>query len=221
MKRPTSALVLVFGALVALADGCSGRSIVIGGDPLGSGGNGGSDTGGVVGGGVASAAATGGVFGLGGSSAPGGSSIPVGGTAPASGGSTAEGGADGVVDPYPRVAYEDGQGYRRSCPQSESAWGFTCWNFDNQPHACQPSGDPYCNACSCAVPCETSADCPAGITGQPAECIGSATTVKSCFLVCTEGDPPCPLGMTCSLYPGVYTDVCVWLSEKPFGQPPI
>ncbi|HEX6764188.1 MAG TPA: hypothetical protein VF103_01895 [Polyangiaceae bacterium] len=243
MRRPASTLVLVLAALVALAHGCSGRSIVIGGDPLGAGGTDAASVvtggGGVVSGGafptggvgvggtipVGGTQATGGfvVGGAGGALATGGTTIPVGGTSSAVCGYNegGEGNAEGIFDPYPCVAYEDGEGYRRSCPRYEDTWGFTC--FANGGLSCSPNGNPYCAACSCAVPCETGADCPLGITGQPADCIGSETLAKSCFLLCIDGESgvECPRGMTCTRYPGVDRDVCVWVSYEPFGQPPI
>ena len=221
MNRAALGFGVFLGLFVAVGPGCSARSLVIGGDPLGDEGDGAT-------GGAGGTSASGGaimVSGSGGAQASGGSIIPAGGTSPSIGGSAIQGGvgADGgsgdAVDPYPRVSWESGQGYRRSCPRYDDAWGFTCWHFDGETHGCRPSGDPYCNACMCALPCETGDDCPNGITGHEADCIASATTTPSCFLVCDDG--PCPTGMECTKYPGADRFVCMWLSEPPIGQPPL
>jgi hypothetical protein len=220
MSHRALALALWVGALAAAAPSCSGRSVVTGGAPASGGAF--SSGGALVSGGVAGSTVTGGV-GIGGASgtpAAGGSLIPVGG-ASTGGSQTAEGGEGSVVDPYPRVAWEDGQGYRRSCPQYDGVWGFTCWHFDGGPgsSSCSPTGDPYCNACSCAIPCGSLVECPRGVGQHEAVCIGTSDTVLSCFLYCPDGI--CPAGMTCMRYPGGADKVCVWVSEQPFGQPPL
>jgi hypothetical protein len=219
MNRGTLGFGVFSGLTLAVALGCSARSIVIGGDPLGDAGEGASTPamGGISAGGTFAG-------GSGGSSATGGTLIPIGGTSSSTGGSAtqggigAEGGGD-ALDPYPRVSWEDGQGYRRSCPPYEDAWGFTCWNFQDETRGCRPNGDPYCNACMCAVPCDGGRDCPLGITGHEADCISSATTTPSCFLVCDDG--LCPYGMTCTKYPAADRFVCMWLSEQPIVEPPV
>jgi hypothetical protein len=203
MTRRALSIALWFALLSAAASGCSGHSVVIGGDPFGEAGQ--PSSGGALPGGGFSGSSSSGDSGFGGGS--------LGGT----GGQSAAGGAGGLFDPYPLVAYEGGQGYRHSCPHYDEVWGFTCWNFADGPRSCKPSGDPYCNACSCAVPCEDGTDaCPPGVTGHPAICVSSATTMRSCFLGCSDGN--CPAGMTCSRYPGAERQVCVWVSEP--GPPP-
>lgn len=245
MRRGTLGVWLALGS-VGVAQGCSGRSVEIGGDPRPEGGtvsggafSGGATTGGAFPtGGVSGAFTSGGVSGafpVGGTPASGGvfltggtsgsangGSVISGGTAGAStnggtAGVTGEGGDDGV-DHYPPVEWGDGQGYRSSCPEYDTGWGFTCWNYEGGTRSCSPNGSPYCNACSCAVPCETQHECPRGITGAPADCIASATTAKSCFLVC-DLTMVCPTGMTCVRYPGTERDVCMWVTEEP-GRPP-
>ena len=133
-----------------------------------------------------------------------------------SGSGTAEGGEAGF-DPYPPVAWENGQGYRNACPRYGDFWGFTCWNYETDTRSCKPSGDPYCNACSCSAPCQSAPDCPYSVTGARADCIASATTAKSCFVVCD--DTECPTGMTCTPYPGAARRVCVWVSEPTYAHP--
>jgi hypothetical protein len=206
------------GLSVAVGPGCSARSIVIGGDPLGDGG----ELGAAAMGGIAA----GGTFagGSGGTPASGGTLSPIAGASTSTGGSGTQGGVGAggggdAVDPYPRVSWEDGQGYRRSCPRHDDAWGFTCWNFEAETRGCRPNGDPYCNACMCAVPCDGGRDCPRGTTGHEADCISSATTTPSCFLVCDDGI--CPTGMKCTKYPAADRFVCMWLSEPPIVEPPV
>jgi hypothetical protein len=228
MKHRVAALVLFVAGFVSAGPGCSGRSIVIGGDPLDSGDDldrsGSSSSGGAfVSGGSGGSVVTGGV-GIGGASgtpATGGTLVPTGGAVSSTGGAqSVEGGADGVGDPYPRVAWEEGQGYRRSCPRyDDGTWGFTCWNVSGAgTNSCGIDGSPYCNACSCAVPCGPD-PCPFGLDGHPAICVGTETTQNTCFLECD--DEACPTGMTCARFPGTVVDVCVWVSEQPFGQPPL
>lgn len=198
MTHRALSIALWFALVSAAASGCSGRSVVIGGDPFGEAEQ--SETGGFSGS-VSS-----------GGSGLGGGSLSVGGT-PSTAGRAATGGTGGLFDPYPLVAWEEGQGYRHSCPHYDEVWGFTCWNFADGPRSCRSSGDPYCNACSCAVPCEDGTDaCPPGVTGHPAICVSSATTIRSCFLACSDGG--CPAGMTCSRYPGADRQVCVWVNEQ-------
>ncbi len=183
---------------ISLVVGCSGRDLVIGGDPereaaqTPAAGSSGTDagTGGAAG---SSSAGSGAVIG-----SSGGSS-----------GAGAEGGAPTGDDPYPPVAWENGTGYRTSCPSYENTWGFTCWSLSDVATSCETDGDPPCNACSCAVPCDQDADCPLGRNGEAAVCAGSSTTVRSCFISC-EGDP-CPTGMSCSDYPGGTARVCSWV----------
>ena len=231
MNRP-ALLVLAAFAGAGAASGCSGRSVVvIGGEPTGGTSSGGTPA-------TAGVAPTGGVFATGGDVATGGvgvggafptGGVPYGGTSTSTGGSvnggtstiaggtsgaTAEGGADGF-DPYPPVAWDGGQGYRNACPQYADFWGFTCWNYVNDAtgtRSCELDGEPYCNACSCSAPCESAPDCPYSVTGAKSDCIASATTAKSCFVVCD--DEPCPSGMTCTSYPGVARRVCVWVAEE-------
>ena len=219
MTRPAFSLALRVALVSAVASGCSGRSVVIGGDPFGEGD--GSAGGGTLP--VAGGAGLGGSFSSGGSGGTtstgfGGSSLlPIGGNS-ATGGDPATGGEGGIFDPYPPVAWEVGPGYRRSCPHYDEIWGFTCWNFEGETRSCKPSDDPYCNACSCAVPCEDETHaCPPGVTGHPAVCVSSPTTMRSCFLSCDDGR--CPTGMACSRYPGADRQVCVWISEPP--RPPL
>lgn len=222
---------MVLGGLAA-AGGCSGNSIVIGGDPNGEGAtsgaeaSGGSDfvTGGNGGNGgtfiTGGTGATGGAIGPRGGAPYGGTTGVNGGTStiPGSGGVSgtgiAEGGEGGVVDAYPRVFWEGGQGYRTACPTWGDTRGFTCWNYSSgMTHACTLDGSSYCNACSCAVPCETSADCPAALTGQRAACLSSTTNVPSCFVLC-EARTHCPTGMTCMSHPGSGEMVCAWWSDR-------
>ena len=220
MNRGALCFGVFLGLFVAVVPGCNARSIVIGGDPLGDADDGASTPamGGLSGNGTF-------VGGSGGSLASGGTLIPFGGKSSSTGGSVAQGGgaAEGggadVLDAYPRVSWEDGQGYRRSCPRYDDAWGFTCWNFEGETRGCRPDGNPYCNACMCAVPCDGGRDCPRGITGHQADCISSATTTPSCFLVCDDGI--CPAGMACTKYPAADRFVCMWLSEPPIVQPPL
>lgn len=195
-RRPLRWLALV--ALVAAA--CGGRELSIGGDPallsVGSSGNAGSvgfATGGATGGATATGG-TGGTVGIHGS----GGTFDIGGS----------GGAGD--DPYPPVTWQNGQGYRDVCPEHDDVSGFTCWHEDSGTGTtCGLDGSPTCNACSCAVPCEESSDCPLGQFGEAATCVGSDTNVKSCFLACEEDR--CPTGMSCSTYPGKTDRVCVWV----------
>ena len=204
MTRRAPSIALWIASVSAVAAGCSGRSVVIGGDPLG-------DAGEPATGGFTSPGGFAGAFSSGGTGFGGSTLFPVGG-AQATGGNGAVAGDGGAFDPYPLVAWEEGQGYRSSCPHYDEVWGFTCWNFQSGPRSCSPSGDPYCNACSCAVPCDDQThSCPSGVTGHPAICVASATTMRSCFLACSDG--VCPTGMTCSRYPGADQQVCVWVSE--------
>jgi hypothetical protein len=217
MRRGALGFGVFLGLSVAVGPGCSSRSIVIGGDPLGDAGELSTPAMGGL--------SSGGTFASGGTPASGGTLIPIAGASTSTGGSGtqggvgAEGGSGAALDPYPRVAWEDGQGYRRSCPRHDDAWGFTCWNFEAETRGCRPNGDPYCNACMCAVPCDGGRDCPRGITGHEADCISSATTTPSCFLVCDDG--VCPYGMTCTKYPAADRFVCMWLSEQPIVEPPV
>lgn len=219
-SRPLSVWLLV----VLVGAACSGREMVLGGDPNGlSATAGGGDMAGTgaVGGTTGGAPAVGGgIGGVGG--ATGGAPAVVGG----SGGSATAGSAGttdvpvagAANDPYPPVTYDEGQGYRTSCPSYDGAWGFTCWHHeDGASTTCGVDGTPSCNACSCAVPCGPREECPSGKNGELAECVGSTTTVKSCFIVCDETD--CPLGMVCSDYPGTAAHVCMW-TEQGVGQAP-
>ena len=222
LHSPSRAL-SVWPLVVLAGAACSGRELVLGGDPTGVSGTAGSGVGGAIGGapavvGGASVGATAGTGGVGG--ATGGAPAVVGG----SGGSvTAGSGGTSYVpvggaanDPYPPVTYDAGQGYRTSCPSYDGAWGFTCWHDEGGASTtCGLDGTPSCNACSCAVPCGPRDECPSGKNGEPAECVGSTTTVKSCFIVCDETD--CPLGMICSDYPGTDAHVCMW-TEAGVGQ---
>jgi hypothetical protein len=169
----------------------------------------------------------GGVFPTGGSN--GGGVFPTGGTpitgGTGYGGTGAQGGASGSgfavggggnVEPYPRVAWEMGQGYRSACPRWGDTWGFTCWHHTeaNESESCTLDGSVFCNACSCAVPCETSADCPTTIAGDEAACLAAPTNVPSCFVLCYPSTPRlCPDDMTCSRHPGTGDFVCVWVSD--------
>jgi len=213
LRSPSRALA-VWPLVVLAGAACSGRELVLGGDP-----NGLSSTAG-----AGNTAGTGGVggaiAGTGGTAATGGTTyVPVGGT-----GGTAGIGGTGIIvagagnDPYPPVAYDDGQGYRTNCPEYGGTWGFTCWHDENGTSAtCGLDGTPTCNACSCAVPCGPRDECPSGKNGEPAICVTSTTTVKSCFIDCDESD--CPLGMVCSDYPGTAAHVCMW-TEAGIGQNP-
>ena len=238
MIRRSAAIAL--GAL-AVAVGCSGRSVVIGEDPNETGPIS-APTGGVFGGG--GTPITGGAFPTGGTVITGGT-FPIGGTSTgafggtlAYGGTSAYGGASiggavnggtnivtggtagsgdgGIVDPYPRVLWEMGQGYRNACPRWGGTWGFTCWHYSdtNRSESCTLDGSVFCNACSCAVPCETSADCPPTLAGDEAACLAAPTNVPSCFVPCYPSTPKlCPDGMTCSQHPGTGDFVCVWVSD--------
>lgn len=195
-------------ALVAAA--CGGRELSLGGDPvsltLGASGHAGTF-------GPGSGGASGGVGGTGGTGGPsspsgtGGITIGSGG----SGGTAAEASTGGAGDdPYPPVTWKNGQGYRGVCPEYDDTSGFTCWHEDSGTGTtCALDGSPVCNACSCAIPCDESSDCPSGQLGEPATCVGSDTNVKSCFLACEEDG--CPTGMSCSTYPGKSDRVCVWV----------
>jgi hypothetical protein len=190
-----------------LAAACGGRELSLGGDPAlltasASGGTpsaGAGQAGSVAGGaGGTSAAGTGGI------------SLELGG----SGGSSAEGATGGAGDrPYPPVRWGNGEGYRDVCPEYDGTSGFTCWyEASGVGTACPTVDTPDCNACSCAIPCEEPSDCPSGPLGEAATCLGSDTNAKSCFLACAEG--PCPVGMTCSTYPGVEGQVCMWVDPS-------
>jgi len=199
--RPESRALSVWPLVVLAGVACSGRELVLGGDPNGLSGTAGA--GNVAGTGAVGGATTGGapaVAGTGGSATAGTSYVLVGGV----------GGA--ANDPYPPVTYDEGQGYRTSCPSYDDVGGFTCWHDeDGASTTCGLDGTPSCNACSCAVPCGPREECPSGKNGEPAECVGSTTTVKSCFIVCDETD--CPLGMVCSDYPGTAAHVCMWTEQ--------
>jgi hypothetical protein len=195
-RRSTEGLGLLWALL--LTTGCSSREMVLGGDPLALA---------VAGEGGTAPTANGGT---GGGSGSGG--VPGGGTSGIiipSGGSAGTGAAGAANDPYPPVIYDNGQGYRASCPDFGDVWGFTCWHFENgMPSTCGLDGTPSCNACSCAVPCGPRDECPNGRGGELAICVESPTTVKSCFIDCDEQN--CPVGMTCSDYPGTQAHVCIW-----------
>ena len=223
--------------LLAAMSGCSGRSIVIGGDPNGEGGTvvtgGAFASGGVTAGGAfgSGGVSIGGTFPNGGSSI--GGSIPVGGsvggpyggtsiggsalggTSTITGGTSGAGpGGEGAVDPYPRVFWEMGQGYRNACPQWGDIWGFTCWNHqDSVSASCSLDGSPYCNACSCAVPCGVEGECPESLDGFAAACLSAPMNVATCFVLCRNG-AGCPGGMTCSTHPGNGELVCVWVTDR-------
>lgn len=213
-------------SLVTLVAACSGRELSLGGDPalfsVGSSGSAGSFTTGAggsgAGGGVVGSGGSGGSFITGGA----GGAVPPSGT----GGSFDLGGSSGVAeggagdDPYPLVTWQDGQGYRGVCPEHDGTSGFTCWHESSGTGTtCAIDGSPFCNACSCAIPCERASDCPSGRLGEPAGCFGSSTNVSSCFLTCDAG--PCPLGMACSTYPGTNDRVCLWVTPDPGMLPPV
>jgi hypothetical protein len=170
--------------------------------------NGGTSTG-VFGGTTASGgAATGGAV-------NGGTTTSTGGQGGSSGSSITEGG-EGSVDPYPRVSWDMGQGYRSACPRWGDTWGFTCWHFadEQESQSCTLDGSVYCNACSCAVPCETSNDCPPTLAGEEAACLAAPLNVPSCFVLCHPSTPkPCPDGTRCSRHPGTNEFVCIWVNE--------
>jgi hypothetical protein len=205
-----------------VASACSGRSLSLGGDPLALSSTQGGGTGGTITGGTGAVEA-GGVGGTTGGT--GGTTGGTGGTAgviliPGNGGSGAEaatGGAD--HNPYPLVTWQDGQGYRGVCPEYDDTSGFTCWNeASGSSNTCALDGTPICNACSCAIPCDESADCPLGLGGETAVCVGTSSNVKSCFLSCEGVD--CPLGMGCSTYPGEGSRVCLWIEPaRNMGTP--
>jgi hypothetical protein len=196
---------LWLSALLALA--CSGRELSLGGDPsgltVGSGGTDGvaaGNGGGPVSGGSGGANSTAGT---------GGFSLQLGGSAGSAGASS--GGAGDRN--YPPVRWGNGEGYRNVCPEYDGTSGFTCWYEEaGVGTTCAADGSPGCNACSCAVPCERTSDCPAGTRGEQAICLGSDTNPKSCFLSCDEGG--CPIGMTCSSYPGSEDRVCMWVDPS-------
>jgi hypothetical protein len=230
-------------SLLALIGGCGGSSIVIGGDPNGEGGElvtgaaatGGANAGGAfpnggvsVGGSFSAGGSLGvggssfggtstyggasGAFTTGGSTAQGGTSVLTGGTSGSAGSDVGPGG-EGNFDPYPRVFWEMGQGYRSSCPRWDDVWGFTCWNHqDSVSGSCSLDGSPFCNACSCAVPCGLEAECPESLSGFAARCLSAPMNVASCFVLCRDGT--CPTGMTCSMHPGNGELVCVWVSDR-------
>jgi len=206
---------LLVWPLVPLAGAaCSGRELSLGGDPNGlSGTAGNSGTGGAV----AGTGAAGGSGGNGPAGAAGSIDVMTGGTGAVAGvAGTGVAVAGAANDPYPPVIYDNGQGYRSSCPEIDGVWGFTCWNHEGDTSStCGLDGTPPCNACSCAVPCGPREECPDGKNGELAECVGTDTTVKSCFIVCDETD--CPLGMVCSDYPGTAAHVCMW-TEEGVGQ---
>jgi hypothetical protein len=220
-RTPPSALLTGFLTVAA----CSGRELVLGGDPLPLTGSAGDASG--VGGSMGSSAgsSTAGAYATGTGGASGmptgsGGTIVAGGSAgtPGSSGSSVGDAGEGP-DPYPPVAYSNGLGYRESCPEVDSTWGFTCWHHENgESSTCGVDGSPACNVCSCAVPCGPTEQCPRGKSGESAECVTSSTTVSSCFITC--GDGTCPLGMTCSLYPGTMSRVCMWEAQDVGqGQP--
>lgn len=203
-RRRRTSRWLALGAVIAAA--CGGRELSLGGDPatLSVGGPGGA--------GRLGAGGTGGAIAFGGT---GGSEIAIGGN-----GGSALGGAGGESDdPYPPVAWANGQGYRDVCPEHDETSGFTCWHEESGTGTtCALDGSPVCNACSCAVPCEDASDCPGGAFGEPAGCFGSSNNVSSCFLTCDGGS--CPTGMSCSTYPGTNDRVCMWVEPSAGMLPP-
>jgi hypothetical protein len=174
------------------------------GSPAGAAGALSPSTGGTTGG---IGGTTGGIGGSTGGT--GGVLLPNGGTS-----GTAAAGAGGAEDnPYPPVTWQNGQGYRDVCPEYDDTSGFTCWHYELETGTtCGIDGSPTCNACSCAIPCDEPGDCPPGLQGESAACLGSDTNVRSCFLACEEGD--CPLGMECSNYPGGSARVCMWVEQS-------
>lgn len=185
---------------------CGSNSLVIGGDPeaeaLSSAGTGGSDAAAAGSSGSNALGSDAGTAGAGGSSGSG-ITIP-----PAS-------------SSYPWVPWAQGVGYATYCPDDPAGKGFTCWNHDaDGSRACEDDGDPYCNACSCRVSCESAANCPSSGNGQAVDCLGSEEVARSCFVLCGEGGS-CPGGMTCSNHPVLGRAVCVWVidDETWQGQP--
>ncbi|HEY3500863.1 MAG TPA: hypothetical protein VGK73_39495 [Polyangiaceae bacterium] len=192
--RGASLGVLAFACLAA----CGSNSLVIGADPD-----------------QEAATSTGGsISGSGEGSGAGASGAAVAGA----GGGTA---IETPVDPYPWVPWAQGAGYLTYCPPDPGGQAFTCWNQSAEGSAaCEDDGEPYCNACSCRISCDTRSDCPAASDGQPAECLGSAEGERSCFVVCAQGGA-CPAGMTCSVHPALGREVCVWVvaDDTWQGQP--
>ncbi|HEX6273934.1 MAG TPA: hypothetical protein VFZ53_12890 [Polyangiaceae bacterium] len=182
----------------------TGGTIVTGGTASGGPPYGGTSTFGGTSGAVSVGGSLPGGTGPAGASAFGGT----GGTS----GVTGEGGNGDDFDPYPEVGWEGGSGYRYACPRYGDFWGFTCWNYELTlgSRSCRPDGNPYCNACSCSVPCETASECPAGPHSGTPDCIASSTTAKSCFLTCDYPNR-CPSNMTCTTYPGTNRNVCMWV----------
>ena len=163
--------------------------------------------------------AAGGTGGSAGDDAGGTSGMSAGGASAggASAGGTSAGGTGGIViegDPYRRVEYENGQGYVDSCQAFDAGHGMSCWHFDGSDSSlCED--DNSCNACLCYLPCdqEVAPTCPAGLTGNAApRCVHETpTTIGSCMLLCDE-TTTCPDGMTCTPYPALSIDVCMWIA---------
>jgi hypothetical protein len=195
-------------ALALLAAACGGRELSLGGDPssLALGASGGSSQTGAGNGGALASAGTSGAVSTAGT---GGFSIGLGGSS----GSSAAPSGGAVSRDYPPVRWGNGEGYRDVCPEYDGGSGFTCWHEKSGIGTpCVGDGEPVCNACSCAIPCEDPSDCPSGPLGETPTCLGSDTSEKSCFLACDE--EACPIGMTCSTYPGVEGKVCMWVDPS-------
>jgi hypothetical protein len=127
---------------------------------------------------------------------------------------------DAVIegDPYPRVEFENGNGYVDTCQEFPGGHGFACWNFDGaRSEYCDAPGS--CNACLCYVPCDRESggvsECPAGFTGTATpSCVHETpNTNGACMLVCDESTT-CPDGMTCAPYPELPILVCMWLAAR-------
>lgn len=150
---------------------------------------------------------------------PGGTSgVPAGGTGPGPCVDGGGGNCNPVIegDPYPEVEWENGMGYLDSCQMLAGSHGFSCWHYDGTDS--ELCADPTtCNACLCFIPCDREvggvAACPPGFTGTATpSCVHETpNTVGTCMLLC-DGSTSCPEGMTCTPYPGLAIDVCMWVA---------
>jgi len=111
-------------------------------------------------------------------------------------------------DPYPFCQRTGSPDLLDFCPPGPSSHGALFWHADRRSSEyCDGSS---CNACLCALDCETDSDCPAPTSGTAvAEC---SYPTGLCLLACDDGQL-CPDGMYCAHNLEADRFMCAWITH--------
>jgi hypothetical protein len=121
------------------------------------------------------------------------------------------------ADPYRYCQWGDSIDPSTVCLPVATA--ISIWRADRfTSSVCDDDDRASCNACLCAVQCESDDDCSPGLRGSDAvhRCLGSALPgvvgPKKCLLTC-DGGETCPSGMQCVHIWEYGHRVCAWISH--------